>query len=252
MFGQTQLLRTDVLRCTARISKSWGYPPNKHLIILLIASYCDFGGPWQKNQCNWGSIQGHAPKRHIESSRAQWHNIFALVQHRTSWQLFASQGKAQQDSDLVQKLCRSLADTAQMCKDNISEAGGKTWENSTHTCHILPHLPRSQLQNSKTHLTVCKWSSSSHERAYIKVISSLDMSFHHTSWRKLSLCLIFWVSCSFLVKPCGTRSYSHSHSLGSAPVVSELSPSSRQGHNSRCVVLAMTMQHLLTLESREY
>ncbi|CAL1168117.1 unnamed protein product [Cladocopium goreaui] len=36
--------------------------------------------------------------------------------------LAEQEGKAQQDSDLVQKLCRSLAETAQMCKDNISEA----------------------------------------------------------------------------------------------------------------------------------
>eukprot|EP00435_Cladocopium_sp_Y103_P021108 s932_g5.t1 len=36
--------------------------------------------------------------------------------------LAEQEGKAQQDSDLVQKLCRSLAETAQMCKDNIFEA----------------------------------------------------------------------------------------------------------------------------------
>ena len=40
-----------------------------------------------------------------------------MAQHITT------QGKAQPDSDLVQKLGRSLAETAQMCKDNISEAG---------------------------------------------------------------------------------------------------------------------------------
>ena len=95
------------------------YPSNKHLL--------RFWRTVTQEQLQLGRINPKASKRLISNHQGQqgttylrWCNTALLGNYSHS------QVKAQQDSDLVQKLCRSLAETAEMCKDNISEAGGKT------------------------------------------------------------------------------------------------------------------------------
>ena len=85
IFGRTQLLRTDGFRCTARYVLSVSIQQ----ALIEILEDCD------TRTTATGAYQSKGIKTFdIKSSGAQRHNIFALVQHRTSGQLFAFAGES--------------------------------------------------------------------------------------------------------------------------------------------------------------
>ena len=85
IFGRTQLFRTDGFRCTARYVLSVSIQQ----ALIEILEDCD------TRTTATGAYQSKGIKTvDIKSSRATRHNIFALVQHRTSGQLFAFAGES--------------------------------------------------------------------------------------------------------------------------------------------------------------